>query len=483
MRVRNSVFYCMIASILLVQLIGSIGCANIVPPGGGDRDSIPPVLLGAVPKDSSINVTQQKITFTFNEFVELKNASEKILISPYPSTQPIIEYKLRTVTVKLKDSLLPNTTYTIDFGNAVVDLNESNPLEDLQYVFSTGNTIDSNELNGRVVLAETGKTDSTMFALLYTNQEDSTVAKERPRYVARVDSDGNFSFKNLPAGKFYVYALLDADGNKKYNQAAEQFAFLDSSITVNSNTAPVTLFAFAAEKEKPRAAPSAAGGGPSTQTKEVKQLRFTSNLQSGAQSLLDSLELSYQKPIRKLNAADIRLFVDSITELKNLFIQNDSANKKIIIYTKWVPGKNYQLFLNKTYAQDTSGLQPAKDDTISFRVKAEKEYGSFRIRFSNIDTAKHPVLLFYSNDQLVGSFPVTGKELYRNLYNPGSYELGVLYDTNRNGIWDAGDFFAKPKRQPEIVRQLSNKLTVKENWDNELVVDLGAADKKEKQTP
>jgi Bacterial Ig-like domain len=477
MTVRNS-FYCLIIiGLFLLHLIGSTGCANIVPPGGGDRDSIPPVLMGASPKDSSINVTQQKITLTFNEFVELKNATEKILISPYPATQPQIEYKLRTVTVRLKDSLLPNTTYSIDFGNAVVDLNESNPLEGLQYVFSTGNSIDSNELSGRVVLAETGKADSTMFALLYTKQEDSTVAKDRPRYVARVDGKGNFSFKNLPTGKFYVYALLDMDGNKKYNQPIEQFAFLDSSVTVGSNTTPVTLFAFAAEKEKPRPA-SSGTGGQASQTKEtIKQLRYTSNLTGGAQSLLDSLQLNYQKPIRKLNTADIKLLLDSTTEIKDLLIKNDSANKKIIIYTKWAPGKNYQLFLNKTYAEDTSGLKPVKDDTLSFRVKAEKEYGSFRIRFTNIDTAKHPVLLFYSNDQLVGSFPITGKELYRNLYNPGSYELGVLYDINRNGFWDAGDYFAKPKKQPEVVRQLSNKLTVKENWDNELMVDLGVTDK------
>ena len=128
---------------------------------------------------------------------------------------------------------------------------------------------------------------------------------------------------------------------------------------------------------------------------------------------------------------------------------------------------------NKTYAEDTSGLKPVKDDTLAFRVKEEKEYGSVRIRFTNIDTAKHPVLLFYSNDQLTASFPITSKELYQRLYTPGNYELAVLYDTNKNGIWDAGDYFTKPKKLPEVVRQLSNKLTVKENWDNELTVDLG----------
>ncbi len=473
MTLRNSISFIIIGCIIFLQLFSGSSCANIVPPSGGDRDSLPPVFIGASPKDSSINVTQQKIILTFNEFVELKDASEKILISPYPAKQPVIEYKLRTVTVRLKDSLLPNTTYTIDFGTAIVDLNEGNPLKELQYVFSTGTTIDSNELSGRVVLAETGKTDSTMFALLYTKQEDSTVAKEYPKYVARVDSKGNFSFKNLPAGKFYVYALLDMDGNKKYNQPIEQFAFLDSSITVSSNTTPVTLFAFSSEKEKPRPA-SATSGGRAIQTKEpIKQLRYTSNLEGGAQSLLDSLEFSYQKPIRKLNNTAIKLFTDTVNEVKDFVIKNDSLNKKIVIYTQWKAGGNYTLFLNKTYAEDTSGLKPVKDDTLAFRVKEEKEYGSVRIRFTNIDTAKHPVLLFYSNDQLTASFPITSKELYQRLYTPGNYELAVLYDTNKNGIWDAGDYFTKPKKLPEVVRQLSNKLTVKENWDNELTVDLG----------
>ena len=128
---------------------------------------------------------------------------------------PAIEYKLRTVTVRLKDSLLPNTTYNINFGDAIVDLNEGNILKNFQYSFSTGAFIDSNELSGKVILAETGNTDSTMFALLYRKQEDSTVFKEKPMYVARVDAQGNFRFNNLPAGSFYVYALRDEDGNKK----------------------------------------------------------------------------------------------------------------------------------------------------------------------------------------------------------------------------------------------------------------------------
>ena len=176
----------------------------------------------------------QKITIIFDEFIELKSASEKVLISPFPDKQPQIEHKLKTITIRLKDSLLPNTTYTIDFGDAVVDLNEGNILKNFQYAFSTGASIDSNEIRGRIILAETGKTDSTMFAVLYNKQEDSTVAKQKPMYVARVDGQGNFRFTNLPTGAFYLYGLGDVDGNKQYNQPIEQFAFLDSPIVVST---------------------------------------------------------------------------------------------------------------------------------------------------------------------------------------------------------------------------------------------------------
>jgi hypothetical protein len=115
-----------------------------------------------------------------------------------------------------------------------------------------------------------------------------------------------------------------------------------------------------------------------------------------------------------------------------------------------------------------------KVDTVSFRVKNEKEYGSLRIRFTGIDTASSPVLLFYSNKEVVGRYPFNGKEFYSKLFKPGNYKIGILYDVNKNGMWDAGDYFTKPKRQPELVQPISKEVLVKDNWDNELVIDAAA---------
>jgi hypothetical protein len=445
-------------------MVQTIGCANIVPPSGGPRDSLAPAPVSASPRDSATMVKEQKITITFDEFVELKEPTQKVLISPFPVKDPAIEYKLRTVTVRLKDSLLPNTTYNINFGDAIVDLNEGNILKNFQYSFSTGAFIDSNELSGKVILAETGKADSTMFALLYRKEEDSTVFKEKPMYVARVDAQGNFQFNNLPAGTFYVYALRDEDGNKKYTQGIEQFAFLDSTITVSTNTPSVQLYAFATEKERQK----------TTGTQDNKRgLVVTSNLEGNALDILDTFRLLYNKPIRSYDMSKIRLQQDSTRFITDFTIINDSIRKQLLLNYAWKTGGTYKLFLDKEYAADTSGLKSLKNDTLSFRVKTEKEYGTLRIRFKELDTAAHPVLLFYSNDEVVGRYPLTGKEFYRTQFKPGTYKLGLLFDTNRNGVWDPGNYFTKPKRQPELVMPLNRSLTVKENWDNELEIEPG----------
>jgi uncharacterized protein (DUF2141 family) len=483
MKPSQTFLYAVVAAVVLYGIFGSSGCANIVPPSGGPRDSLPPLPVSALPKDSALNVNSQKISINFNEFVELKSAYEKVLISPYPGKLPEIESKLRTVTIRLKDSLLPNTTYTIDFGDAIADLNEGNVLRDFHYTFSTGNAIDSNELRGKVVLAETGKTDSTMLALLYTKQEDSTVAKEKPKYISRVDANGNFIFRNLPPGKFYVYALLDTDGDKKYSQPVESFAFLDQPVMVNDSAKPVMLYAFAAEKEKKKESPAPPATTKTIKGETLKSLTHGSNLEAGSQDLLDSLKLTYLKPLKKINTDSIRLLIDSATLVTDVKITNDTVAKKMVIYTPWKKGANYTLLLNSGYAEDTSGLKAIKNDTLKFRVKDEKEYGSIRIKFTNLDTSLHPVLLFYSGDQLVKTYPLTSTIFIQKLFKPGTYQLGVLFDANNNGRWDTGDYFAKPKRQPETVQQIGQTLTVKENWDNELNVDISKpASKKETTT-
>src|ERR1700730_13372192 len=252
--------------LLLIFLIPKIlvlsGCANMIPPSGGPRDSIPPVLLNASPVDSTRNFSGSKIIFTFNEFVELNNIQENLIVSPVPAIQPIVESHLRTITVRIKDTLQPNTTYSLNFGKAIRDINEGNELKNFTYVFSTGNYFDSLELTGKVIVAETGKPDSTLIVLLHRSLDDSAIVNERPRYFTKVDSNGNYHFKNLPPGTFRLYALKDEGGSKRYQSKKQLFGFADQPIQISRSNPAVTLYAYNEPEETKPAVAAPAGKSP-----------------------------------------------------------------------------------------------------------------------------------------------------------------------------------------------------------------------------
>jgi len=209
MRISPIIYSLFFISITGITVISNSGCAQIGAPTGGPRDSIPPRLVSASPKLNSTNFKGNKITLTFDEYVGLEDVQGNVLVSPLPKINPIVDFKLKTVTVKLKDSLLPNTTYAINFGNAIRDNNEGNPLKNFTYVFSTGNTIDSLQQSGKVIIAETGKADSSLVALLYRNANDSSVRKRKPDYIAKLRGDGSFTFINLSLGTFYGNDIPD----------------------------------------------------------------------------------------------------------------------------------------------------------------------------------------------------------------------------------------------------------------------------------
>ena len=191
MRYKNLISSVFILLLIAISVTSGPGCANIIPPQGGPKDSLPPVLIKATPGDSTRNFTGNKITFTFNEFIDVQGIQENLNVSPSPGINPKIDFKLNALSVKLVDSLESNTTYSINFGDAIKDFTEGNTLKGFTYTFSTGRYIDSLELKGKVILAETGKIDTTLIVLLHTSPADSAIIKERPRYVAKLDGTGS----------------------------------------------------------------------------------------------------------------------------------------------------------------------------------------------------------------------------------------------------------------------------------------------------
>lgn len=449
------------------------GCANIIPPLGGPKDSLPPLLIKANPGDSTRNFTGNKIVFTFDEFVDIQSLQENLNMSPLPRNTPGVDFRLNTITVKLKDSLESNTTYTIDFGDAIKDYNEGNILKNFTYTFSTGRYIDSLELRGRVVLAETGKPDSTLLVMLHSSGSDSAVVKEKPRYITRLNPDGTFNFKNLPPKTFYVYALKDEGNTLRYFNDRQLFAFADKPVSVGDSAKPIILYAYAVKQALPAAGSSQLNTGNRARISAAdKRLRYQTNLSNNQQDLLGEFVMSFDLPLRNFDTTKIRLYTDSVfNPAPSYSFKKDSSNKKIQLVHTWKENTSYHIILEKDFAEDSAGKKILKTDTLSFFTKKLADYGTLKIRFRNLEMSKNPVLFIVLNNVIYKSYPLSSADFSQSLFLPGEYELRILYDEDKNGVWTPGDFFGKHK-QPELVKPVERKINVKPAWQNEFEIAL-----------
>lgn len=215
---------------LALAAIAAASCARMGQPDGGWYDETPPKVVGASPADRSVNAKAKKITISFDEFVKIENASEKVVVSPPQLEMPEIKSEGKKIEVLLHDSLKPNTTYTVDFSDAISDNNEGNPLGNYTYSFSTGNAIDTFEVSGYVLQADNLEPVKGILVGLYSDLADSAFAKTPMLRVSRTDSRGHFVIKGIAPGTYRAYALQDADGNYMFNQKSEMLAFNHDTI-------------------------------------------------------------------------------------------------------------------------------------------------------------------------------------------------------------------------------------------------------------
>ena len=226
-----------ILSLLAFTLAVVLSCAKQGYPSGGPKDEKPPVVLSTTPANGSLNFGEKQFSIAFDEYVNIKDAENNILVSPPMNTKPEYTTKGRSVVVKLKDTLMPNTTYLFQFKEGIVDFNEGNPLPSFEYVFSTGSSIDSMTLRGQVLDAFTLKPFSQVVTVMAYGESqladtlgDSIVAKVQPMYATRTDKEGHFALNHLREGRYMIVALDDANKNLRYNEG-EAIAFLDSLLT------------------------------------------------------------------------------------------------------------------------------------------------------------------------------------------------------------------------------------------------------------
>ena len=208
---------------LLLAMI--VSCARMGQPDGGWYDDTPPRVVHTDPADKGTGVKSKKVTITFDEFIKLEDATSKVVISP-PQIEPAdIKASGKKIVVELKDSLMDNTTYTIDFSDAISDNNEGNPMGNYTYSFSTGERIDTFEVSGNVLDATNLEPIKGILVGLYDDLSDTVFARKPFIRVSRTDSRGRFVIRGIAPGTYRVYALQDADGNYIYSQKSEMLAF------------------------------------------------------------------------------------------------------------------------------------------------------------------------------------------------------------------------------------------------------------------
>jgi|SRR6185437_5545174 len=227
------------------------GCANRQLPQGGPRDHDPPKLLKATPPNMTRNFKEKIIQLDFDEYFKLTSPYTEISMSPTPAKLPEYKVKKKSIVITLKDTLEKNTTYVINFGKAIADVNENNVLKNFTYVFSTGNHIDSLSISGRVINTSTGEREKDVTVMLFTLKQDSLLfGKKKPTIFINSDTAGNFTLNNLHADTYKIYALKEASPNKIYDNDKELIAFIKNPIHLTKDTSNVELKLFQAEPEK-----------------------------------------------------------------------------------------------------------------------------------------------------------------------------------------------------------------------------------------
>jgi uncharacterized protein (DUF2141 family) len=525
-----------ILRILIVTLsLFIISCAKRGTITGGDKDTIAPVLKASFPKNFSTNFNGKEIKLVFNEYVKLKNVNKQLIISPPMKNQPeILPYVAsKIITIKLKDSLHPNTTYSFNFGQSIEDNNESNAMQQFKYVFSTGKFIDSLNLKVKVKDALNKKVDSNVSVMLYEVNEkfnDSTIYKETPRYITNtLDSLKIVTIENIKAGKYALIALKD-NGNNKFDAKSDKIGFQKNYINIPNDTIfEVELFKeqlpFKTVKPKQDSGNrilmgyegnpknikiSVKNGNDLLQTvvtkfpkkdslqiwhkplkadslkvivekenfQEIHTIKLRSQKNdtlkltpefSGNLPLRERFSINSSTPLVKFDKSKIKVInKDSI--VVSFTTEYDELNQRLFVDFKNEPLERYKISFLKGALTDFFEKSNELFD-ISLNTKNSSDYGNLRVVLENVK--RYPVIVELTDKS--GSIKAVEYSEKKsvidfNKIDPALYTLRVIYDDNKNKMWDTGSYHEK--RQSEEVIYYPKYIDIRANWDVEQTFNL-----------
>lgn len=512
-----------------------VNCAKRGSITGGPKDTLAPVLLKASPELFSTHFSDKEIKLTFDEYIKLDKLNQQLIISPPMEYMPDITpmgFANKQITIKILDTLKENTTYSINFGQSIVDNNEGNPYTAFRYVFSTGDYIDSLRVTTRLKDALSKKRNSFTKVVLYdaTDFTDSTIFKKKPMYVANsLDSLDVVSVENVKEGRYFLFALHEKNNNYKFDPNTDKIAFLNEVVVTPKDTV-YELNLFKEIKQNTFGRPSMLSQNKwlvpyegNLKNVKVEVSDFKNNLASAfykvekkdslhvfvSNTQADSLKFTFTKgtlikehvvkprSIKTLDSLMVRFvtsstidFTDSLRISSSTpFVQVDEAKISIkakdssnVLYKMVLDTLNNQLklaFEKQENNEYTVTLLPnavrdvfgKTNDTLTTRVRTKEyaEYANLTLQVNHIYTT--PVKIELLDDKEVvyySEWVPESKSIIFSRINPKKYYVRVWIDENNNGIWDTGSYLEK--RQPEKVIHFPNYIDVRANWEiNEIL--------------
>jgi hypothetical protein len=507
-------------NLLLIGVILFSACARVGNPIGGQKDVTPPKLIFSKPSQGEVNYKGQEIVLAFDEYVTVKNPEKNLLISPPLNNLPIIKpagIASKTIKIVFQDSLLPNTTYQINFGESIADFNEGNKLKNLKLIFSTGPIIDSLSFKGQVQTVHYDKPKQIIVGLYQAkNFKDSMVYKQKPHYVGLANEKGQFNLTNLKEGNYVVRAIDDDNGDYKYKQGEEGIGFLEQPITLPNDSllkAPIYVFKeqqpFSIEKieqasknhivinfKGPKDSlqikmqtpvnqiikwiqPKKADIWYQTDSDSIKLAIPVKNrlkkyarkrsdktdsltlsvVKKGQINPLDTIYIKGNIPLQNIIKEKILLMSDSLQVPFKLIADNHSYRLDF----KKNLNASYQLTILPKAITDFLGHQ--NKDTVKALIKLPKaeSFGRLLVNVSKKDSV--PVFIeLLKNNKLTRQTKTFSQDTISIPYIlPAKYNLRLVFDQNQNNRWDTGIYLQH--KQPEKTFDVKKPIEVRANWE------------------
>ncbi len=500
-----------------------VSCASPQALSGGPKDVTPPrIIAEASTPNKQVLFREREITITFDEWVVLKDVYKQLVISPLMPKDPDIKLKGKTLVLTLPDSLKEETTYSINFGNAITDLHEGNVLENYSFIFSTGSFLDSVGLTGSVTDAVTLKPAEGIWVMLHPVGDDSAVYTRKPFYLAKTNKEGKWAIQNIRQDSFHLVALKDENANFRYDQESELFGWHEPDIYTDESVAIPNILVFPREKKPvvqevrhpvagwlkllipgplPKQVPSFAPpidsstmewDGDTLQVWYNAHTNYTgeailgldssriraSTITTALQQKLKPWPMSTRLhpaevfrfrtpvPVQQIDTSLLHIAADSTGRIR-YDIVSDSTSKRIVgLRAAWRPLSRYMVQFLPGAMKDIWGRT---NDSIrfGFAVTDAAQYGIYQWKVHRLDSTMQYVLLVKSGDKTVETHIIRDQAdiaFSSQPLLPGKFTAEIIEDTNRNGSWDTGDYHFR--RQPEK-KKLFTPDPLRAGWDQE----------------